>query len=130
MKLVLNRMTRKGRLNRKIIFRVSAHVNLTPEEEAALQGWRFGKEVLYETDATGPPVTHSNGAWLGWGRGVPPATGFSKITVDNLINGKTVECRSIMDALESEKAVKSACQAFCRLVRAAASFEGEVIHEF
>jgi len=130
MKLVLNRTKKKGRFTRKMIFRVVACVDLTPEEEAALSGCRFGKEVLYQSETVGAPVPHTNGAWPGWGRGVQAATSISRITVDDLIGGKTVDCRSIMDALQSEKAAKSACQALSQLVLAAASFEGEAVHEF
>lgn len=131
MRLILSRAKKKKKLTRKLTFRVSAQVELTPDQKAVLGDLKLGREVLYRADQVTPELPlHVYRVWHTRRRQPSSHLPFSRITVDDLVNGKSVEFISLMDAIDAEKAVKSACSALQQLVMNAENFDGEAIHEF
>ena len=52
-----------------------------------------------------------------------------KFTVNDLINGKKVECKDIMEMLELEEVIVSVSKTFKQVLEAVASFGGETVIE-
>ena len=52
------------------------------------------------------------------------------ISVDDLIKGRTINCKDIMEMLAIVEQVKGACENFKAMLEAAANFDGEEIIEY
>jgi hypothetical protein len=53
-----------------------------------------------------------------------------KITVDDLLHGKSIECKDILEMRAAEEQLEEACQLFKQMLVSAAHFEGEQVIEF
>lgn len=116
-------------LSGKVAFALQARVELSNEEEEALLRYKFGKEVLYSKENVTP--THANrNTWAGIGRNLAAAALNLVITVDDLVKGKTVECKSIVEMLDVEDTIKESCDVLKGMLEAALNFEGESVVEY
>ena len=52
------------------------------------------------------------------------------LTVDDLVGGRTIECKNIGEILDAEDTVKSACHGLKQLLEACSGFEGEEIIDY
>ena len=52
------------------------------------------------------------------------------ITVDDLVKGRTINCKDIMEMLAIVDQVKDACGNFKAMLEAAATFDGEEVIEY
>ena len=130
MKLILNKSQRKTGMTGKIAFALQARVQLSPEEQASLKRYKFSKEVLYSKDNITPSSYANASTWGGIGRNLAAAALNLVITVDDMVRGKTVECKSIVEMLDVEQTIKSSCEALKSLLQAASNFEGETVVEY
>ena len=137
MKLKLDRSQKSGMISSKITFTLFAQTELTDEEAGYVNKYKMGKEVLYERiklEGGAGVIGSVAGGMLGIAAGA--ATALAKkalnltITVDDLVNGKNVECKDIIEMRAAEEQLKEACETFKVVLESAAHFEGTEILEF
>ena len=129
MKLILTKGQKKGMIGNKVVFGIKARVELMPEEREALDKYKFNKEVLYAKENVSPTFANRN-TWGGIARNLTAAALNMRITVDDLVHGKVVECKSITEILDVEQTFRESCEALKALLVAASTFGGETVHGY
>lgn len=124
MKLLLRRDQRPGMLG-KVIFSLAVRAELSPEERASIDKYKLGDTLLYEKNTILAP---GHGALGLATRLAHHATNIS-VSVYDLIGGKKVECKSIVEMLAIEEQIREAGETFIAVLRAAARFGGEEVLE-
>jgi hypothetical protein len=150
MRLKLKRSQRTSVLG-KVIFILDARMELTRDEYGLLRKYRLGNDVIYESSSRqrrkeqtlahlemtkgGPGLRDSAGTqllgaaksffWLGRA-GVSAATAALslRVTIDSLISGVHVECKSMNELLEAEAAIREAAQNLRGYLDIAVTFDG------
>jgi len=119
MKLVLLR-NQSSTFTGKAKFSIMAKIEVSSEEQTHIRKYDMGKTLL-----------HTNMANRGSGiaGAISRASMEVKFTVNDLINGKKVECKDIMEMLELEEVIVSVSKTFKQVLEAAASFGGETVIE-
>jgi hypothetical protein len=112
----------------KVGFSVHFIVELSPDARDAIKHYNFGKTVLYQKalDLKFSPhgfVMAWRALWLFITRS------RWQITVNDLVRGRTVHCRYVLDVLETEDDVREAAAVFAKILRAASWFGGEEVVE-
>lgn len=122
MKLLLRRDQDTGTFG-KVIFTLAVRAEISPEEQAYINKYKLGKELLYARNTNVPQDE-------GW-KGVAKLLVFHAmnltISVNDLVTGKTIECRDILEMLAAEQQIKDAAINFGRILEAAAHFGGEEV---
>lgn len=122
MELLLTREQAGGMLG-GIKFQLTARAKLTEQESAAVKKYKMGETVLYEKQGERPDP----GSFMSLARHrfmVP------RIQVRDLVDGKTIEAKDILEILDAEEQLTDAATAFHKMLRAAASFGGETVLTF
>lgn len=122
MKLLLRRDQRAGLLG-KVIFTLDVRAQISPEERANIDKYKLGKELLYMRNKDVP----QDEGWKGVGKLIMFHALNLTISVNDLVNGKKVECKDILEMLAVEEQIKEAALSFGRILEAAAHFGGEEI---
>lgn len=124
MKLLLRRNQKSGMLG-KVTFTLSVRAELTDEEKTNIKKYKLGETMLYERLKTVDPGS----GLLGIASRMAYKMVNITISVNDLENGKQVDCKDIMEMLAVEEQVKEAAQNFSSLLRAASTFGGEEVIE-
>jgi hypothetical protein len=119
MKLLLRRSQKQGLMS-GITFILDARAELTNEEAENVKKYKLGKTMLYTN-------IEDRGAGL-LGMIARAATGI-EITVDNLVRGKQIEIKDIIEMIATEEQIKEASANFKRVLDTAAQFGGEQVIE-
>ena len=128
MQLLLRR-TQKSGLTGKITFSLYAKVRLEEAETANIRKYKRGSEVLYEKvkiQAEGG----SGGDWALLGRALAARALNITVSINDLLDGKTVTCRDILEMRAAEEQIKEACGVFKEILESAAHFEGEEVIDY
>lgn len=130
MQLILHRDQRAGMMGMgSQIFQLSVRAEISPEEKEAIRKYKLGKTILYTNRET---EYHGHG---GLGKLTALAGNIAlklltlTITVDDLTNGKVIECKDIVEMLSAEEQVRNAAGVFGNVLRAAFNFGGDEIVE-
>lgn len=122
MKLLLRR-DQKTNMIGKVIFTVAVRAELTDEEKVNIKKYRLGDTMLYERSKL-----DDRGSGL---LGLASRTAFKMvnltISVNDLEQGKQVECKDIVEMIAVEEQIKEAAQTFHNVLEAASTFGGEEI---
>lgn len=124
MKLLLRRDQRAGMLG-KVVFTLDVRADLTSEEKANIAKYKLGGTLLYEKK----PMKEGGNEYAQLGHAIMWRTLNLLITVNDLENGKRVECKDILEMLGAEGQIKEAAQTFKQVLDAAAHFGGEEVLE-
>lgn len=125
MELLLSK-SQKSSMMGNISFVLHVRTKLNDEEQALVKKYKMGTEVVYEK----LPVT---GMMSGMG---DIASAFTAITakalklvftVNDLVKGRTIECKDIIDMIAAETQIKEAADSFYALLMASKGFEGEEV---
>jgi hypothetical protein len=126
MKLLLRRDQKTGgMLSKSVTFTLDVRAELSAAEVANIQKYKLGEAVLYERDTI---VDRGSGLLGVASRALHKALNIS-ISVNDLANGKRVECKDIIEMLAVEEQVKEAAEMFKNVLSAAAGFGGEQVLE-
>ncbi|OHC69533.1 MAG: hypothetical protein A3H93_15500 [Rhodocyclales bacterium RIFCSPLOWO2_02_FULL_63_24] len=126
MKLLLRRDQKSGMLGvGKITFTLDVRAELTEEEKSHIKKYKLGETMLYERDK----IVGGSGL-LGLASRFALKMMNLSISVNDLTNGKQVECKDIVEMLAVEEQIKEACETFKAVLTAAAHFGGEEVIEF
>ncbi len=132
MKLKIRRTQKSGMLSSKITFQLHAQTELTPEELGYVKTYKMGSEVLYHmekverSDYSETTLGHIKAI----GKGLAAMAMNITITANDLVNGRTIECKDIIEMRAAEDQLKEACLMFKEILESAAHFEGEEVIEF
>ncbi|HVA13689.1 MAG TPA: hypothetical protein VNF99_10600 [Stellaceae bacterium] len=126
MKLLLRRDQQTSGLMRNTIkFSLAVRAAISDEERRNIEKYKLGETVPY-----------SRGELIDKGRGLAGlATRAAfhimniSVSVDDLANGKRVECKDILEMLDVEEQIKTAATTFKQVLEAAAHFGGEEVIE-
>jgi len=124
MKLLLRRSQRGGMLG-KVIFSLDVRASLTDEERGNIKKYKLGDGLLYERKA----MKEGGNEYQQLGNALIHRFLNLTISVNDLTNGKTIECKDILEMLAAEAQVKEAAQNFKAILEAAAHFDGEEVME-
>ena len=124
MQLIIRRDQRKGLLRGTATFTLEARAQVSEEEMARIQKYRMGSTILYEKRYE---IEREGSGFLGvislwWIR----SKEFS-LNINDLVRGKRVDCKDIVEMLTMEDDIRQACDTFKRVLDAATHFGGEEI---
>ena len=122
MKLLLRRDQRSSLLG-KAVFVLEVRAQLTDEERRSLSTYKFGKALLYARDE----LADRGSGLLGLASRMAFHAMNITVTVDDLANGKRIECKDILEMLAVEEQIKDAARTFRAILEAAAMFGGEEV---
>jgi len=140
MHLKLTRSQRDGGVvSAKVIFCLDARIQLTAEEQADVNRYRLGNQVIYNSEASRRHLAaveaHTatgtfGGAVKAWGSLALVALNLN-ITIAGLQRGQHIECKSLDELRSAEEAIMDACRTLKAYLDAAATFDGrEVLLDF
>lgn len=124
MKLLLRRDQKTNMLG-KVIFTVSVRAEITDEEKASIKKYKMGDTMLYERSK----IVDPGSGIIGLASRLAFKMINLTISVNDLENGKQVECKDILEMLAVEEQIKEAAQNFRNVLSAATTFGGEEILE-
>lgn len=125
MKLLLRRDQRSAIIGNKPVFVLEARVQLSDEERDHIKRYKLGDSLLYEKK----PMQQGSNEYAQLGHALMWRLANLTITVNDLQNGRKVECKDILEMLGVEEQLKQAAQNFKAVLDAAAHFGGEEVVE-
>lgn len=126
MKLLLRRDQKAGFTGMgKITFTLAVRAELTDQERSNIKKYKLGDTVLYERET----LTDRGSGLLGLASRLAFKAMNISVSVNDLADGKKVECKDIVEMLAVEDQIKEAAQTFKTVLEAAASFGGEEVIE-
>lgn len=123
MKLLIRRDQRSGMLG-KIIFQLDVRAQLSDEERQHITKYKLGSEMLYVKNEM-PNV--DGGTLKGFGKLLVAHAMNVTVSVNDLVNGKRIECKDILEMLSAEEQIREAARNFNSILAAAAHFGGEEV---
>lgn len=125
MKLLFRRDQRSALIGSKPVFVLDARTELSNEEREAIRRYKLGDTLLYEKK----PLQQGSNEYTQLGQTLAWRFANLTITVNDLQNGRKVECKDILEMLGVEEQLKQAAQNFKAVLDAAAHFGGEEVVE-
>lgn len=127
MKLMLRRDQKPGMMGMgAITFTLDVRADLTAAEKANIAKYKVGKTVLY----TRGEMTDKGSGLLGAASRLAFKMTNLSVSVDDLVNGKHLEFKDLMEMLAVIEQIKEASRNFKALLEEAAHFGGEEAVEF
>jgi hypothetical protein len=140
MQLKLTRSQREaGAFSKSVVFCLDARAQLTAEEQASVNRYKLGGQVIYNSEAARRHLeAFKDSASTGTARGYLKAMASAamaamhlNITINGLQQGQHIECKSLDELLSAEDALMTACQNLKAYLDTAATFDGrEVLFDF
>lgn len=124
MKLLLRRSQKAGMMGMgKISFLLDVRADLSDEEKSNIKKYKLGETMLYERSS----IVDPGSGLLGLASRMAHRALNLSISVNDLQNGKQVECKDIVEMIAVEEQIKEAAQTFKQVLQAAMHFEGEEV---
>jgi len=137
MQLKLKRSQREGgTFTKTMIFCLDARVELTAEEQASVNRYKLGGQMIYNSQAAKKHLDKANeagaqGSYVKSLASVAMAALQLNISVNGLVSGTHVECKDLEELLAAEEAIMTACQNLKGFLTTAATFDGrEMLFDF
>jgi len=105
------------------VFSLEVRARLTQEEQTNVGRYKLGKTMLY----TKAELVDPGKGLLGLASRLAFKAMNISVTVDDLMGGKRIECRDIVEMLAVEDQIKEAAATFKQVLEAAAHFGGEEV---
>lgn len=127
MELLLSKTQKQGMLGMgSIIFVLNIKTRLSDEEQALVKKYKMGKEVVYEKLPIGAAVAGMGGI-AGALTAITAKALKLVFTVDDLVKGRVIECKDILDMIAAEQQIRDAADGFWGIIQASKNFEGEEV---
>jgi enamine deaminase RidA (YjgF/YER057c/UK114 family) len=133
MKLKLVRSQKTTMFKGTPVFQVQAMALVSDEERHLIMRYRLGGDLVYASEqwkqnvATVQATASGGASFLSGLRALAASALNLKITVNGLIDGTTVECKSLDEMLGAEEAIVSACQHLKSFLETAVTFDGREV---
>ena len=118
--LVLRRDQRKSLMG-KVVFQLDVQAEIAPEELECIARYRLADTVLY----TKAELTDRGSGLLGLASRLAFKAMNISVNVRELVQGKRIECKDILEMLAVEGQIREAAQTFKAVLNAATQFGGE-----
>src|SRR6185437_8367920 len=122
MNLLLRRDQRSSLMG-KVVFQLDVRAEISQQEMASIQRYRLGDTVLY----TKNELVDRGSGLLGLASRLAFKAMNISVSVNDLTNGKRVECKDIVEMLAVEEQIKEAASTFKQILNAAVHFGGEEV---
>src|SRR5262249_43692887 len=125
------RRSQKSGLTGKIIFVLDVRAELTGDEEALVNRYKLGNEVVYSSEQSTANAERAHaGNALALGKLLADKVMKNFFTVKDLVSGQHIECKELQQVLAVEEQVRAACASLRQYLEIAQSFDGsEVVLE-
>ncbi len=118
---LLLRRDQRSSLMGKIIFQLDVRAEISDEEYQSITRYRLGDTILY----TKGEIIDPGSGLLGLASRLTFKAMNISVSVDDLIRGKRIECKDIVEMLAVEAQIKEAAATFKQVLNAAMYFGGE-----
>jgi hypothetical protein len=118
---LLLRRDQRATLMGKPIFQLDVRADITSEEKKYIEHYRLGETLLYSQGE----ITDRGKGLLGLASRLAFHAINISVTVNDLVNGKRIECKNIVEMLAVEEQIKDAAATFKQVLNAATHFGGE-----
>lgn len=126
MKLLLRRdQQTAGLMRTAITFSLTVRADLSDQERKNIQKYKLGDSILYSRGE----LADKGSGLLGLASRMAFHAMNISVSVNDLANGKRVECKDIMEMLAVEEQIKVAATNFKAVLEAAAHFGGDEVIE-
>ncbi|MDP2367234.1 hypothetical protein [Rhodoferax sp.] len=126
MKLLLRRdQQTAGLIRSTITFAITVRAELSKQERDNIQKYKLGDSLLYSRGE----LADKGSGLLGLASRAAFHMMNISVTVNDLVNGKRIECKGIMEMLGVQEQIKEAAANFKAVLDAAAHFGGEEVLE-
>lgn len=125
MKLLIRRNQRSGGVLGKPVFMLSVRAEISSEEHAAITKYKMGATVLYDS----APLADRGSGLLGLATRMAHHAVTLSVTVNDLVEGKFIECKDVVELLAIEEQLREAAKMFAEVLNAARNFGGEEVVE-
>ena len=125
MKLLLRRDQKSGMLGNSVTFSLDCRAEISEDEKQHIKKYKLGKTMLYSKHGE----TVGGSGMLGLASRLAFKMMNLQVTVDDLTNGKHIECKDILEMRAVEEQIKEACQNFKAVLDTATHFGGEEVLE-
>jgi len=127
MELLLSRSQKSGMIGLGgISFVLDVRTKLTGEEQEFVRKYKLGKTVIYENASVTDRLSES-GMLKQLATSVAARATGRMFTVDDLVNGRKIECKDIIEMLEAENQIKDAAESFHIILMTCQQFGGEEV---
>jgi len=123
-KLLLRRDQKSGLIG-KVTFTLTVRAELSDEEKSNIKKYKLGETMLYERMT----MTDKGSGLLGVASRLAFKMMNISVSVDDLSDGKKIDCKDIVEMLAVEDQIREAAQTFKNVLHAAATFGGEEVLE-
>lgn len=123
MELHFSRSQKSGMMG-GVKFVLDIKTSLTDAERGHVSKYKLGDTLLYEKGSEKILAAQGIASMLG------ARMLQLRVTASDLVHGKSIECKDIIEMLAAQEQIKEATQAFHALLKAAATFEGEEVIAF
>jgi len=124
MKLLLRRDQRQGVLGvGKVVFSLHVRAQLGEDDKAAISKYKLGDTLLYEKNTMIDPGK----GLLGLASRLAFKAMNITVKVNDLVHGKNLECKDIVEMLAVEEQIREAATTFNAVLNAAKHFGGEEV---
>ena len=124
MRLLLRRDQRSAVLGSRPVFTLVVRADLASSERAQIEKYKLSDTELYASH----DISGGSGL-LGLASRAAYRAMTINVTVKDLVNGKKIECKDIVEMLAVEEQIKEAARTFAQVLAAAAQFGGEEVVE-
>ena len=122
MNLLLRRDQRSGLLG-KVVFQLDVRAEISAVEKTAIDRYKLGDTVLY----TKGELADRGSGLLGLASRVAFKAMNISVSVNDLVRGKRVECKDIVEMIAVQEQIKEAAATFKEVLNAAVHFGGEEV---
>lgn len=140
MKLLVRRDQRSGMLGGKIVFMLDVRASLTDDEKANIKKYKLSDTMLYSSHeragASPLDLLRAGGLVGGVALGaieMGARLAFKAMTIQiaikDLVDGKHIECKDVVELLAVENQIREAALTFKNVLDAASQFGGEEVME-
>ena len=126
MELLLTKSQKSGMLTSTITFILNIKTKLNEEEFSLVRKYKMGKEIVYEKHAITGAAQNITGIAGVMARMTVKALNLT-FTVDDLVKGRSIECKDILDMMAAEQQIKDAADGLWGILQASKHFEGEEV---
>jgi hypothetical protein len=105
----------------KPVFQLDVRAEISADEKKYIQHYRLGDTLLYSQDE----IVDPGKGLLGLASRMAFHAINISVTVNDLVNGKRIECKNIVEMLAVEEQIKDAAVTFKQVLNAATHFGGE-----
>jgi hypothetical protein len=130
MEVLLTKSQKSGMFSSSISFVLHMQAKLTSEEADLVKRYKMGGLVIYDKDAGMVDKARQGDGWRSLAAGLMVKALKLQITINDMINGRSLELKDINEMMAANAQIKEAAENFHGMLMASKHFEGEEVLKF